>query len=90
MLLERNSEMDTSDWSTQAIAEYLETIGLGSYQSIFIENDISGEGNPYTKLCLGENTSLFIAKEMKKSNKISIKNIIIIISILENTKEKNL
>ena len=38
--------MDTSDWSTEAVAEYLENLGLGSYQEVFIEHDINGEALP--------------------------------------------
>ena len=35
--------MDTTTWSTEEVAEYLENLGLGSYQEVFIEHDINGE-----------------------------------------------
>ena len=38
--------MDTTTWSTEEVAEYLENLGLGSYQEVFIEHDINGEALP--------------------------------------------
>lgn len=34
------------DWTTQEVADFLETLGLGSYHDVFIENDINGECLP--------------------------------------------
>lgn len=34
------------DWSAEEVADFLETLGLGSYHDVFIENDICGECLP--------------------------------------------